>query len=63
MISKDYMQNVIETSQQQAEKIESAPSKRDWADPVMVEVMRASDAHYGGCGAYADVNFCGSFNP
>ena len=60
MISKDYMQNVVETSQQYVENIESAPSKRDWADPVMVEVLRASDAHHGSPPGVDGTLSCGS---
>ena len=43
------MPNAIE-HQQHAENIESAPPKREWVDPDMMEVMRASDACNHVCG-------------
>lgn len=44
MISKNYIQNALESSPQHSENIESAHQKREWGDPVMIEVMRATDA-------------------
>lgn len=60
MISKKYTPNTIDNSKQQAENVESARSKREWEDPVMVEVMRAADAHDTLGGGGSDGLGCGS---
>jgi|GEM_PF-372426 len=59
MISKKYMPEAIDSSQQHAERSESARQKRVWADPSMVEVMNAT-AVRNTCGSYSDGSGCSS---
>ena len=60
MISKNYIQNTVESSQQHSVNIESARQKCEWIDTEMVEVMRAADAHNISCISGTDGNSCGS---
>jgi len=53
------MPEAIDSSQQHAERSESARQKRVWADPSMVEVMNAT-AVRNTCGSYGDGSGCSS---
>ena len=44
MISKKYMTNAIDPSQQHAENIEKIQQKREWTeDPAIMEIVTADD--------------------
>jgi len=60
MISKKYMPEAIDSSQQHAERSEWGHQKREWVDPAMMQVMSAADAHNGPA-YFGDGGGCGSF--
>jgi hypothetical protein len=60
MTSKKYMQNAIDSSQQNAENIKMVYQKREWKDPAMEEVMRITDAHNNPINKGGDAGGCSS---